>query len=186
MIGWMMRKTNHYTEFDFHTDIRNLAQKIQADRDNWSPNVVVGLTRGGLIPAVCLSHRLGVPMIALNVSEGQVTSLTDIVFNYENILVVDEFIDTGKQLNHLFSYWFGNYAAFVRNKSNNHNIRTVINTTTELFPYENIRVAALINNKDVDKLFETSEGSIKCNYWARQISREANKDWISFWWEKQD
>ena len=34
----------------------------------WRPDYIVGLTRGGLIPAVMLSHYLNVPMYSLSVS----------------------------------------------------------------------------------------------------------------------
>ncbi len=34
----------------------------------WKPDYIVGLTRGGLIPAVMLSHYLNVPMYSLGVS----------------------------------------------------------------------------------------------------------------------
>ncbi len=34
----------------------------------WKPNYVVGISRGGLIPAVMISHYLGVPMKPLQVS----------------------------------------------------------------------------------------------------------------------
>lgn len=34
----------------------------------WKPDYIVGLTRGGLIPAVMLSHYLNIPMWTLNVS----------------------------------------------------------------------------------------------------------------------
>lgn len=45
-----------------HKIIRDMAQ------DNWKPDYIVGLTRGGLIPAAMLSHYLNVPMHTLNVS----------------------------------------------------------------------------------------------------------------------
>ena len=35
---------------------------------NWRPDYVVGITRGGLVPAVMISHYLGVPMKSLDVS----------------------------------------------------------------------------------------------------------------------
>lgn len=45
-----------------HKIIREMAQ------DNWRPDYIVGLTRGGLIPATMLSHYLDVPMHTLNIS----------------------------------------------------------------------------------------------------------------------
>jgi xanthine phosphoribosyltransferase len=47
-----------------------LVSKISREIANgyWKPDYIVGLTRGGLIPAVMLSHYLNVPMWTLNVS----------------------------------------------------------------------------------------------------------------------
>ena len=40
----------------------------QLGKDNWRPDYIVGITRGGLIPATMLSQYLGVQMNTLNVS----------------------------------------------------------------------------------------------------------------------
>lgn len=40
----------------------------EMDRDEWRPDYIVGLTRGGLVPAVMLSHYLDIPMHSLGVS----------------------------------------------------------------------------------------------------------------------
>jgi hypoxanthine phosphoribosyltransferase len=45
-----------------HKIIREMAQ------DNWQPDYIVGITRGGLIPATMLSHYLDIPMHTLNIS----------------------------------------------------------------------------------------------------------------------
>ena len=45
-----------------HNIIRAMAQ------DNFRPDYIVGITRGGLIPATMLSHYLDVPMHTLNIS----------------------------------------------------------------------------------------------------------------------
>lgn len=46
--------------------VATLARQITISR--WRPDYIVGLTRGGLIPATMLSHWLQVPMHTLNVS----------------------------------------------------------------------------------------------------------------------
>jgi len=46
--------------------VANLARQITISR--WRPDYIVGLTRGGLVPATMLSHWLQVPMHTLNVS----------------------------------------------------------------------------------------------------------------------
>ena len=50
--------------------LNGLVSKICRDItiSGWKPNYIVGLTRGGLIPAVMISHYLDVPMWPLNVS----------------------------------------------------------------------------------------------------------------------
>jgi len=49
---------------------RALISKICRDIavSGWRPDYIVGITRGGLIPAVMISHYLGVPMKSLDVS----------------------------------------------------------------------------------------------------------------------
>jgi len=51
-------------------ELRGLVNEIlrQMAQANWRPDYVVGLTRGGLLPAVMISHYLDVPMHTLNVS----------------------------------------------------------------------------------------------------------------------
>ena len=51
-------------------------------------NAVGGLPRGGLIPAVILSHRLGIPFV----SQAQIQTTIG------NILIVDDICDSGKTL----------------------------------------------------------------------------------------
>lgn len=40
----------------------------QISKSNWKPDYIVGISRGGLVPAVMLSHYLDVPMKPLQVS----------------------------------------------------------------------------------------------------------------------
>jgi hypothetical protein len=40
----------------------------EMSKDNWIPDYIVGITRGGLVPAAMLSHYLDVPMHTLNIS----------------------------------------------------------------------------------------------------------------------
>ena len=82
-------------------------------RDSWCPDLIVGITRGGLVPAVTMSHRLDVPMITVDIKKRdhvessmpnvvEVNYIVDSVVNKGwNILVVDEINDTGTTLNTL-------------------------------------------------------------------------------------
>ena len=53
-----------------YKEITSLVSKIARELalGNWKPDYIVGLTRGGLVPAVMLSHYLDIPMFTLNVS----------------------------------------------------------------------------------------------------------------------
>jgi uncharacterized protein len=46
--------------------VANIARNILVG--NWKPDYIVGIVRGGLVPAVMLSHYLNIPMHTLNVS----------------------------------------------------------------------------------------------------------------------
>ena len=51
---------------DVEGSVLEIARQLQ--QDNWRPDYVVGITRGGLIPANLLSQYLGVPCETLKVS----------------------------------------------------------------------------------------------------------------------
>jgi hypoxanthine phosphoribosyltransferase len=43
--------------------VRDIAMKMY--KDNWRPDYIVGITRGGLVPAVMLSHMTDIPLQTL-------------------------------------------------------------------------------------------------------------------------
>jgi hypoxanthine phosphoribosyltransferase len=53
-----------------HNELKGLVAKICRDitLSNWRPDYIVGITRGGLIPAVMISQYFGIPMHTLSVS----------------------------------------------------------------------------------------------------------------------
>ena len=59
-------KKIYYQWKDIHGAVIDIARQLQ--KDNWRPDYIVGLTRGGLIPAVMLSQFLEVPCETLKVS----------------------------------------------------------------------------------------------------------------------
>jgi uncharacterized protein len=100
-------------------DIENQTQEIlrQIQRDAWQPDYVVGLTRGGLVPANLISQYLEVPMETLKVSlrddNGQSESnlwMAEDAFGYDmdsakNILIVDDINDSGHTLQWIRDDW---------------------------------------------------------------------------------
>lgn len=80
--------------------------------EHWDPDetIVIGLTRGGLTPAVMLSHITGCAMHALDYSSNRGNGdqkrpndafPVDLIRRYSTILIVDEIVDTGHTLKDL-------------------------------------------------------------------------------------
>ena len=151
-------------------DIKNYVNKLCRDitLSNWRPDYIVGLTRGGLIPAVMISHYLNVPMHSLNVSlrdsdigpESNCWMAED-AYNGVNILIVDDINDSGATFNWIKEDWpkssFPNDAKW--------------NDVWQ----GNVRFATLFENL-----------SSTCNdvtYFAEEINKAENDVWIDFPWE---
>ena len=79
-------------------EVRELARKV-----DYTPDCIVGVVRGGLIPARLLSSYLGVKdmycLTVTKIEEGR-KIVTDITANLEGkkILLVEDMIETGKSL----------------------------------------------------------------------------------------
>jgi xanthine phosphoribosyltransferase len=152
--------------------LRNMA------RDNWRPDYVVGLTRGGTVPAVMISHYLNVPMHTLNVSlrdtdvgpESNLWMAED-AFGYEdgdsqigkrhNILVVDDINDSGATLGWIQEDWQSGCLPS--------------NPAWADIWGANVRFAVLINNQS--SKFNTVD------YIGHMIDKEQSPEWCVFPWE---
>ena len=61
-------KTINYTWRNVEKGIQNIA--MQMYENEWRPDYIIGITRGGLVPAVMLSHMTNIPMHTLCVQLG--------------------------------------------------------------------------------------------------------------------
>ena len=83
----------------------------QMSAHNWRPDYIVGITRGGAIPAVLLSQYTGIPMRPLQVSlrdHGDCVSdlgMAEDAYNNKQILIVDDINDTGATVNWIKKDW---------------------------------------------------------------------------------
>lgn len=86
-------------------------------------DAVVGLTRGGLTPAVLVSQYLDIPMHTLKVSlrdhqEKESLKVLD-KLSGQRVLVIDDINDTGATINYIKEHWIGNltYAVLINNEA---------------------------------------------------------------------
>jgi hypoxanthine phosphoribosyltransferase len=133
-------------------------------KTDWRPDYVVGLTRGGLVPAVLLSHLLDVPMHTLKVQlrDGDTEMncwMPEDAVEGKRILVVDDINDTGDTLAWIREDWEG----------------SVFQGDIAGRWHKQIRVAVIINN------LASSETVDWC---AMDINKAEDPSWIVFPWEK--
>ena len=135
-------------------------------RGDWRPDYIVGLTRGGLTPAVLLSHLLKVPMHTLKVQlrdgeqDCEINSwMPEDVCDGKNILIVDDINDTGETLAWIRSDWQ----------------KSVFQGDIDYHWHKRIRVAVLVNNL-------ASHENV--DYYIDEINKAEDPCWICFPWEK--
>lgn len=141
------------THDDMLTAVQALAHAVEAG--DWRPDMLVGIGRGGLVPAVYLSHRLNLPMLSVDYSSTATdAALTDIAGRSASgtrLLIVDDINDSGgtiAQLRQRLADAGGNAAQ--------------------------VRFAVLLNN---------SRSGEAVDYWADMIDRGSDKRWFIFPWE---
>lgn len=156
----------------YHTwlDVEHHTQEIlrQLHQDAWRPDYVVGITRGGLVPANLISQYLGCRMNTLAVSlrdnseqESNLWMAED-AHNGKNILVVDDINDSGATLNWIQEDWQG--SCFPKDKR------------WKQVWGSNVRVACLYDN-------ESSRSKLDVAYSAVTINKADKDVWVVFPWE---
>lgn len=180
-------KKVYYTWQDVEGQTQELLRQMQVD--NWRPDYVVGLTRGGLVPANLISQYLGCRMETLKVKLrdnllGEVCEsncwMAEDAFGYvpteergdsgtrwdparrKNILIVDDINDSGATLNWIKQDW----------QSGCLPSESAWNTVWG----NNVRVAVLVDN-------ESSDAIIDVKYSAVNINKAAEDQWIVYPWE---
>ena len=185
----MNKRTISWAEY------QGLVGKIGRDIlvSGWKPDYIVGITRGGCLPAVMLSHYLDVPMHTLKVSlrdhedtesncwmaedafghtnleqpfdEDPMTLLNNGLF--KDILIVDDMNDSGATINWIMKDW-----------------------GSSCFPGDpswdevwngNVKFAVLFDNL-------ASKCSVPMDFIGEEINKAENDIWIDFpyedWWTK--
>ncbi len=141
---------------DFVAAVLDLAAQLAAG--DWTPDFIIGVGRGGLVPAVFLSHASGLPMLSVDYSS-QVKDFADEPLvklalrtrGGAQFLFLDDINDSGRTITHL---------------------RTAL-AAAGAVP-GSIRFATLIDNVS---------SAERVDYRHRTIDRRETKDWFVFPWE---
>ncbi|GGB38942.1 hypothetical protein GCM10011380_30500 [Sphingomonas metalli] len=85
------------TDAEFAAAIADLAAQIGGE--GWA-DLIVGIGRGGLVPAVYLSHATGLPMVSLDGSGGQAPDLATLAGRLKGrrAVIVDDINDSGRTI----------------------------------------------------------------------------------------
>ncbi len=134
---------------------------------DWKPDYIVGITRGGLVPANLLSQYTGIKMYTLNVSlrdgDGGESNLwmAEDAFNNKKILIVDDINDTGTTVNWIKQDWPS--GCFPDNEKWNH------------VWGDNVRFAVLTHNQS--SKFKDPDYSV----WT--VNKAEDDCWLVYPWE---
>ena len=158
-------KKIYYSWTDVEGACLDLARQINSS--DWRPSYIVGIGRGGLIPATLLSHYMNIPMQTLDVSlrDGGTTvsnlGMGEDAYNNKHILIVDDINDQGSTIAWIKQDWpsgcFPNESAW--NKTWGHNVR----------------FATLTNNL-------ASKETVDYSVW--EVNKAEEDCWLVFPWEE--
>jgi uncharacterized protein len=145
-----------FTQAEFLDAVGVLADRLR--EGDWTPQLLVGVGRGGLAPAVFLSHATGLPMVSIDFStpipefnDALIATLATRSRAGERQLFVEDINDSGRTIEA---------------------IRAKLTAADATMP--NIRFAVLIDNASSVERVE---------YRFRAIDRRTTKDWFVFPWE---
>ena len=167
-----MIKKHFYTWKDIETMCTSIVTQMY--KDDWRPDYIVGITRGGNIPATIISNMTGIRCEALKVSlrdddkdSESASWMAEDAFGYleasqKNILLVDDINDTGATFNWIVNDWE----------------QSCLPTDTHWRNgwCENVRFAVLTDNLASDFKF-------KVHYACHEVNKAEDDIWLVYPWE---
>ena len=179
-----MIKKHYYSWEDVEDACVSIA--LQMYKDSWMPDYIVGITRGGNVPATIISNMLNVPGQALKVSLRDDDSesesncwMSEDAFGYvneeereiyksrwdiakrKNILIVDDINDTGATFNWIKQDW---QSSCLPNEP-----------TWDTVWGQNVRFAVITEN-----LASNFDG---VNYSVHEVNKAEEDVWLVYPWE---
>jgi len=143
-----------YSFEHFKRDANSIADQVL--RSDKYYDYIVGVVRGGCIPAIYLSHRLEIPVRMVSWStfhpdqmRESALDISEDISSGKSILLIDDILDSGRTISELLEDWYCD-----RSK---------------------IGIGSLLYNP---------KQPIVPDYYGRIIDRETNPEWVNFWWER--
>jgi hypoxanthine phosphoribosyltransferase len=159
-------KKVYYSWKDVQGAVLEIARQMSIV-DCWKPDYIVGITRGGAIPAVLLSQYTGIPMKSLDVSlrdGGDLVSncgMAEDAYDGKNILVVDDINDQGSTI------------AWIKKDWRSSALPSAIRWDNDIW-HRSVRFATLTNNL-------ASKESVDYSVW--EVNKAEEDCWLVYPWE---
>jgi hypoxanthine phosphoribosyltransferase len=151
-----------YTYDDFRLGVDHIAKSVSDS--GFEPDCIVGIVRGGAVPAVYLSHALKIPVQMVHWNTRDDTEfgnesncwIPEEIHGGLKVLIVDDIVDGGDTIRELLADWQTSVAGMGN------------------LPVDNVRIAAMIYNTAQD---------VKPHFYHQTINRNEDQRWVVFPWE---
>lgn len=153
-------------EILYQDDLEDLVDNLidQVNESGFKPDFLVGVVRGGAIPAVMMSHKMKIPVLMIHWSSRDnmvggnesVTFVPEDVNVGKRVLIVEDIVDEGNTIREILEDW----QACIRQE----------------LCLVNIRVASLVYNT-------AQELPIK-HYAGLEVDRNTDTQWFVLPWER--
>jgi hypoxanthine phosphoribosyltransferase len=179
-----MIKKHYYNWQDVERMCVSIVNQMYAD--SWRPDYIVGITRGGNVPATIISNMTGIRCEALKVSlrddnsdsesncwmaedafgyvsvENRINDVAVDTNNRKNILIVDDINDTGATFNWIMKDWKSGCLP------SSHDWNDIFGS--------NVRFATLTDNL-------ASEFNSNVSYTCHEVNKTEEDVWLVYPWE---
>jgi xanthine phosphoribosyltransferase len=128
--------------------------EININESNWNPDLILSINRGGCVPGVFLSHKMGVRHEVYSFDFNRDSKIdilyNKIVSNHTSVLIIDDINDTGNTLSKISEMFKEHlsklkFAVLINNKSSSFEVDYYsgqIDKSTDnswiVFPWENM------------------------------------------------